>query len=231
MRHGDHHCFVLHTDDLATTGDFFSELLGWEVVDGELRNVAFFGAITESDERSLWAHVDDCDATATLVESLGGSIERVSDDRSGRNAICVDDQGNRFHLGTLLPELRDHPRPDPLPEGELAYVTLDVGDTGRAVDFYGRILGWEFTEPGETGAQVGYRHCTNGALPFGFTAGGDPGPTYYFRVADIARSADRVRELGGTAGETVDSEAGRSLIGNTDPTGVRFELWRPADGF
>ncbi|MEM9714008.1 MAG: bleomycin resistance protein, partial [Actinomycetota bacterium] len=61
--------------------------------------------------------------------------------------------------------------------------------------------------------------------------GGDPGPTYYFRVADIARSADRVRELGGTAGETVDSEAGRSLIGNTDPSGVPFELWQPADGF
>lgn len=231
MRHGEHHYFVLQTTDLTRTSAFFTDLLGWEVVDGELRNVAFFGALTEDHERSFWPHVEDCDASAQLVRELGGTVEQITDERSGRNAICRDDQGNRFHMGTLISEFQDYPHPPARQEGELGYVTLTVGDTARAVEFYGQLFGWEFTDPGEAGVQAGYRHCTNGSLPFGLTATGDPGPSFYFRVADADASAQRVRELGGTVGDIGASESGRSVIGGTDPTGVRFDLWQPADGF
>ena len=231
MRHGEHHYFVLQTTDLTRTSAFFSDLLGWEVVDGELRNLAFFGALTEGHERSWWPHVEDCDASAQLVRELGGTVEQLTDERSGRNATCRDDQGNRFHMGSLIPEFQEYPHPPARPEGELAYVTLAVGDTGRAVDFYGELFGWEFSAPGEAGVQPAYRHCTNGSLPFGFTAEGDVGPSFYFRVADADAAAERVRELGGSVGELGDSESGRSLVGSTDPVGVRFDLWQPAEGW
>lgn len=231
MRHGEHHYFVLHTGDLGASSAFFSELLGWEIVDGELRNLAFFGALTESHERSWWVHVDDCDAAAARVRELGGTVESVVDERSGRNAVCLDDQGNRFHMGALVLEFQEYPHPPPLPEGELGYATVAVGDTGRAVHFYGELFGWEFTAPGEAGVQTGYRHCTNGVVPFGFTADGDAGTTFYFRVADAEAAASQVSRLGGTPGELVDSETGRSVVGSTDPIGVRFELWQPTEGY
>ncbi|MEM9611040.1 MAG: VOC family protein, partial [Actinomycetota bacterium] len=228
MRHGEHHYFVLHTTDLAATSRYFSELLGWEVVDGEIRNVANFGAITESHERSWWVHVDDCDAAAAKVVELGGEVRQITDERSGRNAVCLDDQGNPFHMGTLITEFQDHPHPPPLPEGELGYATFSVGDTGRAVDFYGALFGWEFTPPGEAGVREEYRHCTNGALPFGFRSDGDDSPHLYFRITDVEAARARVVELGGSAPAVDVSESGRSLINGRDPVGVRFDLWEPA---
>lgn len=231
MRHGEHHYFVLGTSDLPASETFFRELLGWEIDSGELTNVAFFGALSDAHDRSIWVHVDDCDAAVQQVAALGGTPGEIRDDRSGRNAVCRDDQGNTFHLGTLRRELQEHPHPDPLPEGELGYFTLPVGDTGRAVAFYGALFGWTFEPPGAAGVQPEYRHCNNGVLPFGFTAAGDVSPSLYFRVGDAAGMAPRVVELGGAHGDVVGSETGPTLTGCQDPAGVRFELWQPAEGY
>ena len=231
MDDGEHHYFVLRTDDLEASSRFFSELLGWKLDNGELTNVAFFGALTEDHDRALWVHVNDLDAAREKVRELGGKPGEITDANSGRNAVCADDQGNTFHMGTLIPEYQDYPHPEPLEVGELGYVTMPVGDTAKAVAFYGELFDWTFTDPGDVGIQADYRHCTNGALPFGFTAGGDVSPSYYFRVADADEIQERVTALGGEHGVIVDSETGRTVTGCTDPVGVRFELWQPADGY
>ncbi len=231
VQHGNHHYFVLHSPDLAVSQDFFSELLGWHFVDGELTNLAFFGALTGSHDRSIWIHVDDCDESCDRVEQLGGTVDEVHDERSGRNAICRDDQDNRFHMGTLIEEFRNYPHPPPAPRGELSYFTLPVGDTSAGAAFYSALFGWEFSDPGETGSNPGYRHCTNGTLPFGLTGSGDVSPAFYFKVDDVEAAAERVVDLGGTGGSIVGSETGPSLIGSADPAGVRFELWQPAPGY
>ncbi|MDY7101067.1 MAG: VOC family protein [Actinomycetota bacterium] len=230
MNHGEHHYFVLRTADLVASSEFFAELLGWEIDGGELTNVAFFGAITEDFDRAIWVHVEDCDAACAEVVELGGSHDPILDQQSGRNATCRDDQGNTFHIGTLIPEYQDYPHPDPLPEGELAYFTVPVGDPERAVAFYGSLFGWTFDPPGGA-VRAEYRHCTNGSLPFGFVSDGDVTPAFYFRVADAAGAGEVVTKLGGRAGQVVDSESGISLIGSVDPTGVHFDLWQPAPGF
>lgn len=231
MDTGDHHYFVLRTSDLAASSSFFERLLGWEVDQGELTNLAFFGALSDAHDRALWVHVDDCDAACARVAELGGEPGAITEEGSGRNAVCRDDQGNTFHMGTLIAEYREYPHPDPRPVGELGYVTFPVGDTAAAVDFYGQLFGWTFTEPGDVGVQAEYRHCTNGALEFGFTADGDVSPSFYFRVDDAATMQSRVTELGGGHGDLVDSDTGLTLTGCTDPAGVRFELWQPAAGY
>ncbi len=231
MKHGDHHYFVLHTSDLDASATFFSELLGWDVDDGEIENLAFFGALSDAHDRAIWIHVDDCDATCRKVASLGGVPGDVVDQQSGHNAVCTDDQGNTFHIGTLIEEYRNLPHPDRRPTGELSYFTVPVGDTAAAVDFYGELFGWTFDDSGTSGIQPGYRHCNNGVLEFGFTTGGDVSPGFYFQVADAAGMADRVVTLRGTHGDVVDSETGLTLTGCVAPGDVRFELWQPADGF
>lgn len=231
MRHGEHHYFVLETRDLPASEAFFRQLLGWEIDNGEVTNLAFFGALSDSHDRSIWVHVDDCDAAIEQVAALGGTTREVSDGRSGRSATCQDDEGNTFYLGTLRPEFQEYPHPDPLPMGELGYFTMPVGDTDRAVAFYGELFGWTFDPPGTKTSNAAYRNCNNGTLPFGFTADGDVSPSFYFRVADAEAMAPRVVELGGTHGDVVESETGPTLTGCQDPGGVRFELWQPAAGF
>lgn len=231
MRHGDHHYFVLHTDDPAASEAFFSRVLGWETDGGEITNLAFLGALSDRHPRAVWIHVDDTAATCDEVARLGGTPGPIVEERSGPSAACVDDQGNAFHVGTLIPEYRDHPRPEPRGLGELGYLTYPVGDTERAVGFYGSLFGWEFEPAGSAGIQPGYRHVRNGSIPFGVTTGGDVSPSLYFRVADAAAARGTVSDHGGRHGDLVDSETGRTLTGCVDPAGVRFELWQPAPGY
>ncbi|MEM9516556.1 MAG: VOC family protein [Actinomycetota bacterium] len=230
VQHGDHHYFVLSTTDIDVSRGFFTELLNWRFEQGELTNLAFFGSLTDSHERSIWIHVDDRDATCERVLALGGTVDATTDDRSGANAICRDDQGNRFHFGTLIEEFRDYPHPPSAPIGELGYFTYAVGDTAIGAAFYGALFGWEFTAPGEAGVQADYRHCTNGALPFGLTAGGDVSPAFYFTASGLDRAATQIEALGGEAGRRINSETGDTLAGCADPAGVRFAVWAPAPG-
>lgn len=230
MNHGDHHYFVLHTSDLAASSEFFHHLLGWEIDGGEIVDSNFPGALAETHDRALWVHVDDCRRTVDRVAELGGQPGELTESESGTNATCRDDQGNVFHLGTLIPEYRNGDRPARRPVGELGYATFPMGDTGQAVEFHGKLFGWTFTGPGEAGIQTGYRHCTNGALEFGFTASGDVSPSLYFQVDDAEAIADTVTSLGGRHGGLVESANGVTLTGCIDPAGVRFELWQaPAE--
>lgn len=227
MNHGDHHYFVLHTPDLTTSSTFFSDLLGWQINDGEVENTAFMGAISDRHDRAIWVHVDDCATACEQLKALGGTAQQTQEEASGPSVECHDDQGNRFHMGTLSQAYQDVPRPDPLPEGELGYFTIRVGDTDRAVDFYSRLFGWTFDPPGSSGIQPEYRHCNPGTLPFGFTKAGETSPSFYFSVDDVDDAADRVRALGGHHADIAGSENGPTVTGCTDPVGVRFELWKP----
>ena len=88
-------------------------------------------------------------------------------------------------------------------EGDVAYLSLQLPDTGRAREFYRAVLGWRFgagEEPGHS-AQVDGQ-----SLPLGIWDGPPspgirtPGVLLVHRVADIVASTTTVRSLGGTAG-------------------------------
>ena len=127
------------------------------------------------------------------------------------------------------------PRPGPSRpvDGELGYFTLAVPDVDRAATFYGALFGWdaEPARPSSAGGGHRYRHVGNTSLPFGFhDDGADPTPHHYYRVADVALMAARVRELGGEVLSTEQYASGGAAHCRDDQ-GVEFDLWQPAPGY
>jgi predicted enzyme related to lactoylglutathione lyase len=109
---------------------------------------------------------------------------------------------------------------------ELGYYTLSVGDLDKAAAFYGPLFGWEFKREHET-----YLHVTNTAVPMGLTAGGPSSqPNLYYSVEDVDAAVERVRELGGTPGDIIESKSGRGCS-FTDDQGTEISIWQPAPGF
>jgi uncharacterized protein len=108
--------------------------------------------------------------------------------------------------------------------GDLVYFWIPVPDGDQAKRFYGELLGWEFG-PGNhpEGHQI-----TN-TEPHGGIAGGSEAshPQVCFQVNDLEAAIERVRELGGEAGEPQPGGPGRS-VECRDDQGTSFHLWGPA---
>ncbi|WP_158542888.1 VOC family protein [Phytoactinopolyspora halophila] len=85
--------------------------------------------------------------------------------------------------------------------GEIVYFELPGNDVEATQRFWGSLFGWAFNE----GNFAGYS-MIDGPSPMGGTPHGDPShhPRIFFRVDDISAATTRVRELGGTAEESVN---------------------------
>jgi predicted enzyme related to lactoylglutathione lyase len=109
---------------------------------------------------------------------------------------------------------------------ELGYLTVPVPDVPRAKAFFGILFGWTF-EGGDPNAA----HIPNTRLPMGFSTGGPVDYSgLYFQVTDLRAMSAKVAELGGQAGDAVQSESGLSAVCHDDQ-GTAFGLWQPAPGF
>jgi uncharacterized protein len=141
----------------------------------------------------------------------------------GPVADCVDTDGVRFALhqppgtpGAGAPPATVAAGRD----GDLIYVTLEVPDAARTLEFYGSVLGWQ-ARPGRTsgGWQV------EGTTPMIGVSGGHAGPAAVpvWRMSDVAAAVARVRAGGGTATEPHREPYG--LIAEcADDRGIRFSL-------
>jgi predicted enzyme related to lactoylglutathione lyase len=109
--------------------------------------------------------------------------------------------------------------PQPAP-GRIVYFAVPAPDAERAQAFYGGLFGWSFS-----GGNVPGGHQIEGADPPGGLSP-EPGaaPRFWLAVDDIEAAADRVRELGGQAGEPVEIGSGWMLAAH-DPNGVELNLW------
>lgn len=116
------------------------------------------------------------------------------------------------------------------PDGTPCWIDYGASDVDAANDFYGRLLGWEFT--GGDPEYGGYLIATrNGADAAGLSPLMDPedspGWTTYFAAAAAGATADRIREAGGTV--VVEPMAvGRlgTMVIALDPQGIAFGLWQ-----
>lgn len=138
----------------------------------------------------------------------------------------------RFCLGWQRPEFTaDWVQPPALPQGELGFLSLPALDASQATAFYTEVLGWEFFEADEAHEAGGYRFTDTPTPPVGIHPAGDhAGPTLYFRVDDVAATAQRVEELGGSHRGVIDAESGANAD-CLDDQGTPFSLWCPAPGF
>ncbi len=108
--------------------------------------------------------------------------------------------------------------------GEPSHFELGVLDGQRAQAFYGALLGWSFRTTTGDNAWID----TSG-LRGGLHDGDDASNiVVYFRVPDIESAVQRVRELGGTAGEAGPPEASGRYASCRDDQGVAFGLHQPA---
>jgi predicted enzyme related to lactoylglutathione lyase len=111
---------------------------------------------------------------------------------------------------------------------QLSYWVLEVKDMDRAVDFYGSVFGWTFSEPRPSGGRrIWDTEPWGGLAPL--PVGVEPsGRTVIELVTDdIAATAELVRQHGGTV-QPVSSPFGQAMA-CIDDQGTHFALFVPGD--
>jgi uncharacterized glyoxalase superfamily protein PhnB len=219
--------------DVGAAERFYGAVLGWSVepdhtgqgrrVTSTAQHLGMHGGQDVATTMCCYA-VQDVDATVALVRAAGGTAAEPIEERFGRTATCVDDQGIPFAVFAMAP---GSTRPDTTVAAALTYLTIEVPDAGRARAFYGTVLGWGF-HPGR--------------VPEGWQAvsasGGDVSPATgllggagaasvvpMFVVDDVAAAVAAVRDAGGTADDPADAGYGVSAR-CTDDQGAAFWVVR-----
>jgi uncharacterized glyoxalase superfamily protein PhnB len=165
---------------------------------------------------TLHLSVPDVDGAMARAEEAGATVERPAADASyGRTGVLVDPYGHRWMLQHPTSAPAAGPRP-----GDTVYLTLNVPDGRRALDFYGAVLGWTAV-PGRVpdGWQV------EGPTPMVGIGGGsdEPGTVPMYAVDDIEVAVAAVRTAGGEAGEIEQQSFGQSVLCRDDQ-GLPFWL-------
>jgi uncharacterized glyoxalase superfamily protein PhnB len=204
---------------------------------------------------ALHLEVADADATVARAEAAGSTVLQPVDDRfyGSRSGTIRDPFGQQWQIdqpGAVAVDvsqmeadgyayetvdLGDRAPAAPPTRTEtaaanasapgLGYFTLGAPEPERAAAFFTALLGWDARPSGE-----GF-HIENVSPPGGIDgSAAEPGVTVYFRVADAAALAQRVRELGGTvlSEETYPSGGSATCL---DDQGIPFTLWQPAPGY
>ncbi|SOE00560.1 VOC family protein [Blastococcus haudaquaticus] len=165
---------------------------------------------------SLHLSVPDVDAVMSRAESAGATIERpATDEPYGRGGRLIDPYGHRWMVQSVTGTAAPAPRP-----GDPVYLTLNVPDGRRALDFYGAVLGWTAV-PGRVpdGWQV------EGPSPMVGIGGGssEPGTVPMYAVDDIEVAVAAVLTAGGNAGEIERQSYGLGALCRDDQ-GLPFWL-------
>ena len=100
--------FAIWTADVARSTSFFTELFGWQIVDGRhIANIDPPSGLAGYDKQtitspketiSLYNQVPDVAIAAAKVVDLGGKVLVVTNYESGANAECLDPSGAPFQL-------------------------------------------------------------------------------------------------------------------------------------
>ena len=121
-------------------------------------------------------------------------------------------------------------RSTPWPDGTPCWVDIGVPDIEAAREFYGALLGWEYT--GGDPEFGGYLTATkNGENAAGMGPQQDPDDpprwTTYFAAEDAAAVAAKIREAGGTiVVEPMEVGPMGTMVIALDPQGNPFGLWQ-----
>lgn len=105
----------LSTPDVAASTAFYAAVFGWGIgaegssdqgtlftLDGEMLCGSHQAGEGEFPSWSVWFSVEDCDASAALVASLGGRVIVPPNDMGfGRGAVVADPAGAVFGIGAM----------------------------------------------------------------------------------------------------------------------------------
>ena len=238
--------YQLVTPDVAAAAAFYSNVVGWNMVEAgrsgmnytlarvEQRQVAGltdFPLETAGVQGGWMGYilVADVDAMVDRVVKTGGSTRGAANDVSGigRVAIVADPQGAAFTLfqadGERAPELAA------ITPGAIGWHELHTTDWDAAFAFYRELFGWEKSYANDMGPMGIYQTFSiSGDWVGGMMNNHTPSPPawlFYVTVEEIDAAAARVVGAGGT----LLSGPHQVLGGNwvlmcKDPYGADFAL-------
>lgn len=241
--------FVWHdlmTTDAEKSKAFYSALFDWQVEARPMQGFTYYmivagpgpvGGIVEEKAipMSHWmpyVAVDDVDATAQKIQSLGGSVCVPPTDipQTGRFAVVGDPQGAYFSIYKGNPESPGFDPDLPVP-GRICWNEVLTTDDVKAQEFYSAVFGWR-DDPKDMGP-MGTYHCQMlgdkqaGGLMKNPMNGAPSCWLCYFLVEDLAAATAKAKALGATAmmENTPIPEVGAfSML--ADPVGAVFALFQ-----
>lgn len=244
-------CWIeLATSNQSAAKSFYAALFGWTVTDVpigpgdfyslfQLRGQVAAAAYTMRKEESaegvpphwkLYVAVESADDMAKKAEQLGAKVIDWPWDIGdrGRAAVFHDPTGAPFNI--WQPNQRSGLGVTEEP-GALCWAELSTPDPDRAKTFYEGMFGWRLTL-GE-GKESGYLHIVNGEHFIGGVpparqgGGGEPAHwLVYFSVADVDKSFQRAKDMGGRIllrPMTVEGTGRVAML--ADPQGAVFALF------
>ncbi|TCO56923.1 VOC family protein [Actinocrispum wychmicini] len=167
---------------------------------------------------SIRIEVQDAQAVVDRAVARGADlISPVARTQYNHGGTIRDPYGNRWLVAQAPP--RAEP---PAKHGEVGYYTFNVPDPDAAKEFYGAVLGWEFTP----GRLEGNWHVQGSGLMGGVSGtGGQQGWKVMFAVDDLPEAMASVRTHGGQVGAPEDHPYGRT-VDCVDNQGFEFWLWQ-----
>ncbi len=241
--------YELMTSDAEGAEIFYADLVGWTVAPAPGNDAAFRGyrILTAPDGQTVgglmtlpkgapmkpgwfgYVGVPDVDAKADAIKQLGGIVHIGPMDIPGvgRFAFVADPQGMCFYI------MRDN-SPEPskafgMNAGHCGWNELVTKDHAAALDFYGRLFGWENKETMTMGEMGDYCFVDHAGQRLGaFMTAGPGWPTrwsYYFNVPSIDAAVEKIRNGGGAVTQGPHSvPGGMRIVLGTDPQGAAFAL-------
>lgn len=251
--------FELSTDKgkLPEAEAFYARVLGWSFANSGMSGMSYHLASHGGDMIAgvmempddvvgmppawmIYLEVDDIDASAARISSLGGMIFREPADvpGTGRFAIAADPQGAAFGLLQTLPM-------DPAPpadsgawnqrkDGHGNWIELMSSDPAAGFDFYAALFGWTRGEALGMGEMGTYQLFAWQGTDIGGMMGLGPAPQPcwlpYFGVNGINAAIARIKDAGGAILHGPTEVPGPAFIALArDPQGGHFAIVGPLE--
>jgi predicted enzyme related to lactoylglutathione lyase len=249
--HGRFIWYELITTDPKAAQSFYGDVVGWtfeDMTSGDMTyTVASAGgngvaglmlippeakAMGAGPHWSGYVYVDDCDAAADKIKSLGGAVIRPPDDipNIGRFAVVADPHGAVFEI--MKPTPMDTARPK-MPAGTVGHTDwheLYAGELDPAFAFYAEMFGWKKDDAMDMGPMGQYLLFSNqdgqvGGMMKKPEQIPRPGWLYYTQVGDIDAATERVKTGGGqVVNGPMEVPGGSWIIQGVDPQRAMFAL-------
>lgn len=240
--------YELMTDDPDAAQKFYESVMGWKfeampggpdidyrIASAKDKTVAGMMRTPEHAQRmpSMWfvyIGVEDVDASADKVRSLGGGVDIEPTDIPGvgRFAFCTDPQGAKFYLMHGNSD-EDSTAFAPMQPGHGCWNELVTSDQKAALDFYSKLFGWEHGGAMPMGPAGDYTFINHDGGMIGAVMDlpeKDAKPFWNFamQVADIDAAKAAVEKAGGSVrmGPHELPDNSGWLIQTDDPQGAKI---------
>jgi predicted enzyme related to lactoylglutathione lyase len=207
--------FAIHTPELARAKDFYSTVFGWTFTsESHIEGSSPAGGLGDGEPGvDVYFEVPNIADAVTRLRALGGVAPEPVESTSGWS--CRAEGGNLSLWQPADGYADDNPK---CGEGDLFYFVVPVANEDAKAR-YAAVLGWELSP----GSHLNGWNIEKSVPPGGVFVNHTGPPDVYFRVADVDEVAQRIRNAGGTAGETQPNSAGWHAA-CTDDQGVEFSI-------